>query len=145
MRFLYCLFFVALAAAAQGQVPTVQLSPAEDSLFQHVGIEAPKEVLTDPADILQKVGSVVQFEATLLQATLPNSGKVLYLDFFGRYPDNPFSVMIFAEHFGNFPEKEVFLHKKLRVWGQLSPSKQPSKYPKPKIVLRDPSQLTILD
>ena len=69
-------------------------------------------------------------------ADVYKSEKVAYLNFVEKYPDNPFTVVIFASKFGDFPEIEKYKNKDIEVTGRVSIFRG-----KPQIILNSPSQI----
>ena len=59
-----------------------------------------------------------------------------YLNFVEKYPNNPFTAVIFARQFGEFPEIEKYKNKMVEVTGRVSVFKG-----KPQIILNSPNQL----
>lgn len=69
-------------------------------------------------------------------ADVYKSDKVAYLNFVEKYPDNPFTAVIFASKFNDFPEIEKYKSKNVEVTGRVSIYRG-----KPQIILNSPSQI----
>jgi DNA/RNA endonuclease YhcR with UshA esterase domain len=71
-------------------------------------------------------------------ADIYKSEKVAYLNFVEKYPNNPFTAVIFARQFEDFPDINKFRNKDVEVTGRVSIYKG-----KPQIILNNPSQLKV--
>jgi hypothetical protein len=71
-------------------------------------------------------------------ADVYKSEKVAYLNFIEKFPDNPFTAVIFASKFNDFPEIEKYKLKDVEVTGRVSVFRG-----KPQIILESPSQIKI--
>ncbi len=69
-------------------------------------------------------------------ADIYQSEKVAYLNFVEKYPDNPFTAVIFASKFADFPDIGKYKNKNVEVSGYISQFKG-----KPQIILNDPKQI----
>ena len=85
----------------------------------------------EAGDYVGKTVTVNGFVADIYQ-----SEKVAYLNFVEKYPNNPFTAVIFARQFEDFPEIEKYKNKKVEVTGRVSVFKG-----KPQIILNSPNQL----
>lgn len=105
----------------------------EDSYRQKFESEKPVAVISplEAGDYNGKTVTVSGFVADIYQ-----SEKVAYLNFVEKYPNNPFTAVIFARQFGDFPEIEKYRNKKVEVTGRVSMFKG-----KPQIILNSPDQL----
>ncbi len=71
-------------------------------------------------------------------ADIYKSDKVAYLNFVEKYPNNPFTAVIFARQFEDFPDINKLRNKDVEVTGRVSIYKG-----KPQIILNNPSQLKV--
>lgn len=71
-------------------------------------------------------------------ADVYQSEKVAYLNFVKKFPDNPFTAVIFARQFEDFPDINKFRGKDVEVTGRVSIYKG-----KPQIILNNPSQIKV--
>lgn len=71
-------------------------------------------------------------------ADIYQSEKVAYLNFVEKYPDNPFTAVIFASKFDDFPDIIKFKGKNVEVTGRVSVYKG-----KPQIILNSPKQIVV--
>jgi DNA/RNA endonuclease YhcR with UshA esterase domain len=69
-------------------------------------------------------------------ADIYRSEKVAYLNFVKKYPDNPFTAVIFARSFADFPDLDKYMNKEVEVTGIISKYKS-----KPQIILNSPDKL----
>jgi len=75
-----------------------------------------------------------------LVADVYQSDKVAYLNFVKKYPDNPFSAVIFARMFDAFGDIQVYANKNVEVTGRVSTFRG-----KPQIILDKTSQVKIVN
>lgn len=71
-------------------------------------------------------------------ADIYQSDKVAYLNFVEKYPNNPFTAVIFASKFADFPDISKYRNKNVEVTGRVSKFKD-----KPQIILNDPKQIKV--
>lgn len=97
--------------------------------------EKPVAVITplEAEDYNGKTVTVKGFVADIYQ-----SEKVAYLNFVKKFPDNPFTAVIFARQFEDFPNINKYRGKDVEVTGKVSIYKG-----KPQIILNSPSQITV--
>ena len=95
--------------------------------------EKPVAVIS-PLDAEEYNGRTVTVKGFV--ADVFKSEKVAYLNFVAKYPDNPFTAVIFASKFNDFPEIEKYENKNVEVTGKVSIFKG-----KPQIILNNPSQI----
>lgn len=95
--------------------------------------EKPVAVISplEAGDYNGKTVTVKGFVADIYQ-----SEKVAYLNFVEKYPNNPFTAVIFARVFNDFPDIEKYRNKDIEVTGRISVYKG-----KPQIILENPSQI----
>jgi hypothetical protein len=73
-------------------------------------------------------------------ADVYKSEKVAYLNFVEKFPDNPFTAVIFSRKFSDFPEIEKYKLKDVEVTGRVSMFRG-----KAQIILENPSQIKLLN
>ncbi len=97
--------------------------------------EKPVAVITplEAGDYTGKTVTVKGFVADVYK-----SEKVAYLNFVEKYPDNPFTAVIFADKFSDFGDIQKFKGKNVEVTGRVSMYKN-----KPQIILNNESQIKI--
>lgn len=71
-------------------------------------------------------------------ADIYQSEKVAYLNFVEKFPNNPFTAVIFASKFADFPDIPKYRNKNVEVTGRVSKFKD-----KPQIILNDPKQIKV--
>jgi exonuclease VII large subunit len=89
-----------------------------------------------PEQAQEHVGQVVTVEGVVGEVHHAASGKVIFIDIGGRYPNNAFAGVIFQEDFDKFPKVDVLEGKTVDVTGAIRLYKG-----KPEIILNDPGQL----
>jgi DNA/RNA endonuclease YhcR with UshA esterase domain len=97
--------------------------------------EKPVAVISplDAGDYNGKTVTVKGFVADIYK-----SEKVAYLNFVEKYPKNPFTAVIFARQFEDFPDIAKLRNKDVEVTGRVSFYNG-----KPQIILNSPSQLSV--
>jgi DNA/RNA endonuclease YhcR with UshA esterase domain len=88
-----------------------------------------------PAEAMAHVGQSVTVEGAVSNVFVARSGITL-LDIGGRYPDNPFTAVIFASDAGKFPDVKTLGGKTVDVSGPVKLYKG-----KPEIVVSDAAQI----
>lgn len=71
-------------------------------------------------------------------ADVYQSDKVAYLNFVEKFPKNPFTAVIFASKFGDFPDIVKYKNKDVEVTGRVSMYKE-----KAQIILNNPKQIVV--
>ena len=71
-------------------------------------------------------------------ADIYQSEKVAYLNFIEKFPKNPFTAVIFASKFSDFPDIANYRNKDVEVTGRVSMYKE-----KPQIILNSPKQIVV--
>lgn len=71
-------------------------------------------------------------------ADVYQSEKVAYLNFVEKFPNNPFTAVIFASKFSDFPDIIKYKNKDIEVTGRVSMFKG-----KPQIICNSPKQIVI--
>ena len=99
--------------------------------------EKPVAVISpvEAGDYNGKVVTVKGFVADVYK-----SEKVAYLNFVKKYPDNPFTAVIFASKFSEFENIYDYKMKNVEVTGRVSFYRG-----RPQIILNDPNQIKIVD
>jgi DNA/RNA endonuclease YhcR with UshA esterase domain len=87
------------------------------------------------AEAMAHVGQSVTVEGAVSNVFVGRSGVTL-LDIGGRYPDNPFTAVIFAADAGKFPDVKTLGGKTVDVSGPVKLYKG-----KPEIVVSDAAQI----
>jgi DNA/RNA endonuclease YhcR with UshA esterase domain len=76
---------------------------------------------------------------TGLVADVYKNDKVAYLNFVQKYPQNPFTAVIFSNKFSEFKDIDKYELKNVEVTGRVSSFKG-----KPQIILDSPSQIKVV-
>jgi hypothetical protein len=97
--------------------------------------EKPVAVISplEAGDYNGKTVTVKGFVADVYQ-----SEKVAYLNFVEKFPKNPFTAVIFASKFSDFPDIVKYRNKDVEVTGRVSMFKD-----KPQIILNSPKQIVV--
>lgn len=95
--------------------------------------EKPVAVIS-PVEANDYVGKTVTVKGFV--ADVYQSEKVAYLNFVEKYPRNPFTAVIFASQFEDFPDIVKFKGRDVEVTGRVSFFKG-----KPQIIINKPSQI----
>jgi DNA/RNA endonuclease YhcR with UshA esterase domain len=96
------------------------------------------EPRTPATEAVKKVGQTAVVKGKVTQVT--KRENLLYLNFEGRFPNHVFSAVIFAKDFATFSQAEKAEGKTVEVDGKIEEYKG-----KPQIILRQKSQLRVLD
>lgn len=94
------------------------------------------QAVISPVEAKNYLGKPVTVKG--LVADVYKTEKVAYLNFVEKFPDNPFSAVVFARSFGDFGELDIYEGKFAEVTGIVSMYKG-----KPQIILNDRSQLKL--
>ncbi len=89
-----------------------------------------------PADARAHVGQTVTVEGTVDQVYTARRSGVTFLDMGGRYPNEAFMAVIFADDASAFPNVHAFEGKTVDITGPVRLYRG-----KPEIILRDAGQL----
>lgn len=97
--------------------------------------EKPVAVISplEAGDYNGKTVTVKGFVADIYQ-----SEKVAYLNFVQKYPNNPFTAVIFASKFTDFPDIIKYKNKNVEVTGRVSMYRE-----KPQIILNSTKQIVV--
>lgn len=90
-----------------------------------------------PADAGKHVGQTVTVEGAVSNVHTTGSGMT-FIDMGGRYPDNPFTAVIFSDDAGKFPDPDDFDGKTVDITGLVRLYKN-----KPEIILKSADQIKI--
>jgi DNA/RNA endonuclease YhcR with UshA esterase domain len=89
-----------------------------------------------PSAAKNHVGQTVTVEGVVSEVHHAASGKVIFIDMGGRFPNNPFAAVIFKEDFDKFPDVDSLEGKTIAVTGLIK-----SYEGKPETILHDPGQI----
>jgi DNA/RNA endonuclease YhcR with UshA esterase domain len=93
------------------------------------------ETITPP-EAKAHVGEIVTVEGIVSEVHHAASGKVIFIDMGGRYPNNAFAAVIFSDDASKFPNVDALEGKTVDINGAIRLYKG-----KPEIILNDPSQI----
>ena len=96
------------------------------------------EAVISPLQAKDHIGRVVTVKGFV--ADVYKTDKVAYLNFVEKFPDNPFSGVIFASKFKDFGDMNIYEGKNVALTGRVTVYKE-----KPQIILDSPEQVKILD
>jgi DNA/RNA endonuclease YhcR with UshA esterase domain len=82
------------------------------------------------------VGQNLTVEGVVSEVHHAASGKAIFIDIGGRYPNNPFAAVIFADDASKFPNVDSLEGKTVDISGSVRLYKG-----KPEIILNDPAQI----
>ncbi len=94
------------------------------------------QAVISPVEAKNYIGKAVTVKG--LVADVHKTEKVAYLNFVEKFPDNPFSAVVFARSFGDFGELDIYEGRFAEVTGIISLYKG-----KPQIILSERSQLKL--
>ncbi len=89
-----------------------------------------------PEEAPAHVGQVVTVEGTVSEVHHAASGRATFIDMGGRYPDNVFAAVIFADDAGKFPNADALGGKTVDITGAIRLYQG-----RPEIILNDVSQI----
>lgn len=89
-----------------------------------------------PPEAKAHVGEIVTVEGVASEVHHAASGKAIFIDIGGRYPNNPFAAVIFADDASKFPNVDTLAGKVVDVTGAIRLYRG-----KPEIILNDPAQI----
>jgi DNA/RNA endonuclease YhcR with UshA esterase domain len=96
---------------------------------------ASAETIT-PSAASQHVGQPVTVEGVVSEVHHAASGKVTFINMGGRYPDNPFTAVIFADEASKFPNVDSLEGRTIDVTGTVKLYRG-----RPEIILNDAGQI----
>lgn len=91
-----------------------------------------------PNEAQKHVGETVTVEGAVSEVHHTASGRAIFIDMGGRYPDNAFAAVIFRDEFGKFPRLDALEGKTVDVTGPIKLYRG-----KAEIILNDPGQLKV--
>ena len=89
-----------------------------------------------PSDTPKYVGKSVTVEGLVSEVHHAASGKVIFVDIGGRYPDSAFAGIIFSDDAPKFPDVDSLEGKTVDITGAIR-----SYQGRPEIILNDPAQI----
>jgi DNA/RNA endonuclease YhcR with UshA esterase domain len=117
---------------------TVSRTLPEKTEEKKITDESPKTNITiSPLEAKDYIGKSVKVKGFV--ADVHKTEKVAYINFVEKFPDNPFSAVIFANKFEEFGDINRYLNKTVEVGGRISTYKD-----KPQMILESASQIKIL-
>jgi hypothetical protein len=115
------------------QMKSEQLSKQNyDNKKREVSVVA----VISPLEAAEYEGKMVTVKGFV--ADIYRSEKVAYLNFVKKYPDNPFTAVIFARSFADFPDIDKYLNQEVEVTGIMSKYRG-----KPQIIVNSPDKLKV--
>jgi RecJ-like exonuclease len=96
------------------------------------------DAVISPKEVPQHVGQVVTVEGVVGEIHHAQSGKVIFIDIGGRYPNNAFAAVIFKDDFNKFPNVDSLAGKTVDITGRIKEYQG-----RVEIVLDDPAQLKV--
>ncbi len=100
--------------------------------------ESKPEAECSPLEAKEYIGKVVTVKGFV--ADVFKSEKVAYLNFMEKYPNNPFTAVIFASKFEDFGDLNKFENQNVEVTGRVGLYKD-----KPQIILNSERQIKIVN
>jgi hypothetical protein len=91
-----------------------------------------------PQEAKDHVGQIVTVEGTASEVHHAASGRATFIDMDGRYPNNPFAGVIFADDLAKFPDVDSVNGKIIDVSGRVQLYRGT-----PEIILNEPAQLKV--
>lgn len=96
------------------------------------------EAVISPLQAKSHLGSVVTVEGFV--AEVRKTGKVAYLNFVEKFPENPFSGVIFSRSFEDFGDISIYEGKKVSLTGRVTVYRG-----RPQIIMDSKEQIKILN
>jgi DNA/RNA endonuclease YhcR with UshA esterase domain len=97
------------------------------------------EAVIPPKEAPQHIGQVATVEGVVAEIHRAQSGKAIFIDIGGRYPNNTFVAVIFKDDISKFSSVDSLAGKTIDVTGQIKEYQG-----RPEIILNDPSQIKII-
>ena len=120
---------------------SVKIPPSSDEKKteeKKITDEASKtNIVISPLEAKDWIGKSVDVKGFV--ADVHKTEKVAYLNFVEKFPDNPFSAVIFANKFDEFGDINKYLNKTVVVGGRITTYKD-----KPQMILENKSQIKIV-
>jgi len=123
--------------SAANKFDSINKSETENDKFAYRRNEVPVAVI-GPLDASGYMGKYVIVKGYV--ADVYKSEKVAYLNFVQKFPENPFSAVIFANKFDEFGDIQIYSNKNVEVSGRISTFRG-----KPQMILDKPSQIKIVN
>jgi exonuclease VII large subunit len=95
-------------------------------------------LVVKPEQAQEHVGQMVTVDGVVSEVHHAASGKVIFIDIGGRYPNNAFAAVIFKEDFDKFPDVDALAGKTVDITGAIKLYKD-----RPEIILNDPRQIKV--
>jgi|ERR1700733_4593824 len=89
-----------------------------------------------PSDAQKYFGQSVTIEGVVSEVHHAASGKAIFIDIGGRYPNNAFAGVIFYDDAPKFPDVDSLEGKTVDITGTIKPYQG-----RPEIILNDPAQI----
>jgi DNA/RNA endonuclease YhcR with UshA esterase domain len=100
---------------------------------------APALAETIPAaEAKNHIDKDVTVEGVVSEVHHAASGRAIFIEIGGRYPNNPFSAVIFKDHFNKFPTADSLAGKTVDVTGRIKDYRG-----RAEIILDDSEQLKV--
>jgi DNA/RNA endonuclease YhcR with UshA esterase domain len=90
------------------------------------------------AEAKNHIDKDVTVEGVVSEVHHAASGRAIFIEIGGRYPSNPFSAVIFKDHFNKFPTSDSLAGKTVDVTGRIKDYRG-----RAEIILDDPEQLKV--
>ena len=91
-----------------------------------------------PDEAPRHFGQVVTIEGVVSDVHHAASGRATFIDIGGRYPNNPFTAVIFSDDANKFPDVDMLGGKTADIAGIIKNYKN-----RPEIILNDPNQVKV--
>ena len=91
-----------------------------------------------PEEAPAHVGQIVTVEGTISDVHHAKSGRATFLNMGGRYPNNVFTAVIFADDASKFPDVDSLIGKTVGISGSIGVYKG-----RPEIILNDAAQIKV--
>ncbi len=129
----------ATAAISGVAAPTAGSPPAGTSMLSHraVAVSATRDDVITPAAASSYMGQTVTIRGVVSDVHVTRA-DVTFIDMGGRYPDNAFTAVIFAENDGEFPHVRSLDGRTIEITGRVRLHRG-----KPEIVLRSAEQMKV--
>ena len=91
-----------------------------------------------PDEALRHSGQVVTVEGVVSDVHHATSGRVTFIEIGGRFPNNPFTAVIFSDDANKFPDVDALDGKTVDITGTIKNHKN-----RPEIILNDANQVKV--
>jgi DNA/RNA endonuclease YhcR with UshA esterase domain len=106
--------------------------------FMAMAVSSALAGAVQPKDAAAYAGQTATVEGTVSDVHTAKGSGMTFLDLGGRYPENPFTAVIFRDHASQFPNVGSLAGKTVDVTGTVTIYKG-----KPQIILQYPGQLKV--